>query len=90
MFIPKPVDNVETCCSGASFNRGFKERNLQLGDRLISLSLEMNHSQLPHAAFALSPQLRNSEQFRFWAKEGDDKTNKKKESKASVYVSYNL
>lgn len=68
MFIPKPVDNVEMSCSGASFNRGFKERNLQLDDRL-------NHSQL---AFALSPQLCNSEQFRFWAKEGDDKTNKKR------------
>lgn len=67
---------VETCCSGTSFNRGFKERNLQLGDTLISLSLEMNHSQLPHVAFALSPQLRNSEQFSFWAKEGDDKTKK--------------
>lgn len=73
MFIPKPVDNVEMSCSGASFNRGFKERNLQLGDRLISLSLAMNH-----VAFALSPQLCNSEQFRFWAKEGDDKTNKKR------------
>lgn len=78
MFIPKPVDNVEMCCSGASFNSGFKERNLQLGDsrRFMrrQVDLEMNHSQLPHVAFALSPQLCNSEQFRFWAKEGDDKT----------------
>lgn len=87
VFIPKPVDNVETSCSGTSFNRGFKERNLQLGVRLISLSLEMNHSQLPHVAFALSPQLRNSEQFRFWAKEEDDDKTDKKRSQRLQFMS---
>lgn len=87
VFIPKPVDHVETCCVGTSLNDGFSKRicnyvtaEASRGVSLISLSQQRNHSQLLRVAFAVSPPLCNWEQCRFWAKRGEDNRRKKKRS----------